>query len=120
MTGFSRRLARVAFCLSLISAFVLAADSKPSDETLALLSRIFAKKEFKAKTFGPARWLEGGKAYRTAESSRETPDGKDVFRYDSATGALSFDVDGVGGAAQVQFALLSSAPIIGASDFTVF
>ncbi|MEP6995572.1 MAG: S9 family peptidase, partial [Acidobacteriota bacterium] len=87
MTGFSRRLARVALCLSLISAFALAADSKPSDETLALLSRIFAKKEFKAKTFGPARWLEAGKAYTTVESSRETPDGKDIVRYDSATGA---------------------------------
>jgi len=55
-------------------------------------------------------------AFRTGTSAQ---DSDDRIIYDSATGALYFDADGIGGAAQVQFAILSSAPVITASDFTV-
>jgi len=39
--------------------------------------------------------------------------------YDSTDGRLSYDPDGVGGAAQVQFARLDGAPVLVASDFLV-
>jgi Ca2+-binding RTX toxin-like protein len=37
--------------------------------------------------------------------------------YDPAKGALYYDADGVGGAAQVEIAVLSNKPALGASDF---
>jgi serralysin len=46
-------------------------------------------------------------------------DADDRIIYDSATGALYFDADGVGGVAMVQFATLSGLPALTAGDFTV-
>ena len=65
---------------------VRAAEPKLPDDLAASLDRIFAKKEFKAKTFGPARWLDGGKAYTTVEDSATVKDAKEIVRYDTATG----------------------------------
>jgi dipeptidyl-peptidase 4 len=58
---------------------------KPADTVNARLERIFAKKEFEAKKFGPSRWLDGGKAYTTVEPSAAAPDAKDIVRYDTPT-----------------------------------
>ncbi len=52
----------------------------------AQLTRIFGTKELKAKTFGPARWLESGAAYTTVEPSTAISGGQDLVRYDSASG----------------------------------
>jgi Ca2+-binding RTX toxin-like protein len=46
-------------------------------------------------------------------------DADDRIIYDSATGALYFDADGVGGVAMVQFATLTGHPALVAGDFTV-
>ncbi|HTU12208.1 MAG TPA: pre-peptidase C-terminal domain-containing protein [Allosphingosinicella sp.] len=46
-------------------------------------------------------------------------DASDRIVYNNATGALSFDADGVGGIAAVQFATLSPGLGLAASDFTV-
>jgi VCBS repeat-containing protein len=46
-------------------------------------------------------------------------DADDRIIYDSATGALYFDADGVGGVAMVQFATLTGLPVLVAGDFTV-
>jgi len=46
-------------------------------------------------------------------------DADDRIVYDSATGALFFDADGIGGAGQVQFATLSTGLVLAASDFQV-
>jgi Ca2+-binding RTX toxin-like protein len=44
-------------------------------------------------------------------------DGDDRIIYDSATGALYYDSDGTGAAAQVQFATLDQHPLLAGSDF---
>jgi dipeptidyl-peptidase-4 len=74
-------------------AVLLAVQSPPaaagpasSSELQSQLAQIFAGKERKAKTFGPARWLEGGGAYTTVEPSAEIPGGQDIVRYESASG----------------------------------
>ena len=38
------------------------------------------------KRFGPARWIEGGRAYTTVEGSGEEDAGKSIVRYDAASG----------------------------------
>ncbi|MDP5281080.1 calcium-binding protein [Sphingomonas sp. DG1-23] len=55
-------------------------------------------------------------AFNTGVAATEADD---RIIYDTATGQLLFDVDGVGGAAAVQFATLSGAPAIGAGDFWI-
>jgi dipeptidyl-peptidase 4 len=71
----------------LAAAFARAAEPRLPDDLAASLDRIFAKKEFKAKTFGPARWLDEGKAYTTVEDSAAVKGGHDIVRYETATGA---------------------------------
>ena len=46
-------------------------------------------------------------------------DASDRIIYNAATGALSFDADGLGGAAQIQFATLSTGLLLTAADFVV-
>jgi dipeptidyl-peptidase-4 len=58
----------------------------PRDALSAQLDRIYNQAAYKEKKFGPFQWLEGGKAYTTVEPSAGTPGGKDIIRYDSATG----------------------------------
>ena len=55
-------------------------------------------------------------AFRTGTAAA---DADDRIIYNSTTGALLFDVDGVGGAAAVQFATLTGAPALTAADFFV-
>ena len=56
-------------------------------------------------------------AFRSGTAAQ---DADDRIIYDPATGALYFDSDGNGGNAQIQFAVLSGAPTITASDFMMF
>jgi len=76
----------LALTLCLVAPGARAADPKP-DALNAQLARIFAAKDFEAKTFGPYEWMDGGKAYTTLEPSPSVPGGKDLVRYDTATGA---------------------------------
>jgi len=59
----------------------------PSDPVQARLARIFDRKEFEPKTFGPFRWMDNGKAYTTLEDEPGSKEMKDLVRYDAATGA---------------------------------
>ncbi len=52
----------------------------------AALHRIFATKELDVNSFGPARWLNGGKAYTTLEPSTAVVGAKDIVRYVTSTG----------------------------------
>jgi dipeptidyl-peptidase-4 len=62
------------------------ADSAPPDEVPALLKRIFGSKDFAPKRFGPARWIEGGRAYTTLEAAPGAEGGRDIVRYEANTG----------------------------------
>ena len=63
------------------------AQRKP--ETAELFRRMFATEEFEPKTFGPAKWLEGGSAYTTVEASSAVAGAKDIVRYATASGDRS-------------------------------
>jgi dipeptidyl-peptidase-4 len=60
-----------------------------SDELDRALHQIFDTRQLAVKSFGPARWIEGGTAYTTVEKSTALPDFKDIVRYETATGARS-------------------------------
>ena len=82
--------ARALFAVSLALAMAAALAAQPAKLPQLLqdrLERIFAKKEFEPKRFGPARWIENGKAYSTLEPSAALSDAKDLIRYDPVTGA---------------------------------
>jgi dipeptidyl-peptidase-4 len=82
-----RVLGVLAFLLTTRPA--LAQAARPADPLSAQLDRIYNKTEYKEKKFGPSKWLEDGKACTTVEPSASAPGGKDLVRYDSATGARS-------------------------------
>jgi len=80
-------LLALALCATTVSAQKTEPKPLPSDPLQARLARIFDRKEFEAKKFGPFRWMENGKAYTTLEPVAGSQDAKDLVRYDSATGA---------------------------------
>lgn len=57
-----------------------------------------------------------GAAFNTGTAATEADD---RIIYDTATGALYFDADGLGGAAAVQFATIKGHPPVVASDFLI-
>jgi dipeptidyl-peptidase-4 len=74
-----------------ISTFFLppALRAQKNVATAELLRRLFNSDDFAAKTFGPARWLEGGAAYITVEPSPSVKDAKEIVRYSTTTGERS-------------------------------
>lgn len=60
--------------------------SKMDDLSVLTVDRIYGQNEFKAESFGPARWLEDGTGYTTLEKSEQIEDGKDIVRYHPVTG----------------------------------
>ena len=78
----------------LLAAAVLLLPALPlsaqvPEATTAALRQIFASRTYAPERFGPARWIEGGKAYTILEKSEGTKGGFDIVRYDSKTGARS-------------------------------
>ena len=82
-----RKVLAAASILLLGAALVRAADAKPPDALSTQLERVFAKKDFEPKKFGPSSWMDGGRAYTTVEPSAANPEAKDIVRYDAASGA---------------------------------
>jgi dipeptidyl-peptidase 4 len=82
-----RLLCLVLACLGLAVSPLRAADPKANVALSAQLERIFGKKDFDEKKFGPSRWLDRGKAYTTLEPSAAVAGATDIVRYDTATGA---------------------------------
>jgi len=86
-----RRIVYSTVFASLLAVWVNA----QSAATTEILRRAFLDQEFAVKSFGPVRWLDGGRAYTTLETSalvraaKSTSDAGetavDLVRYDTAT-----------------------------------
>jgi Ca2+-binding RTX toxin-like protein len=87
-------------------------DFSAIDDTINLKSSIFAK----LTTMGTLN-----SANFVSSSTGAAVDGNDYILYNTTTGALSYDADGSGGGAAVEFAILgtSSHPAITNADFVV-
>jgi dipeptidyl-peptidase-4 len=80
----TRALQRLATVV--VACSVLSAGPLTGAELEAQLERIFTAKEYAARPFGPARWLDEGRAYTTVEPSAAVADAKDIVRYETTTG----------------------------------
>jgi len=86
----TKRHARLkAIPLMLLISIGVSGHAQTSPGLAGRLDRIFNKHEFRVKSFGPARWLDGGTGYTTLEPAAGYPgsEAKDIVRYDTATGA---------------------------------
>jgi dipeptidyl-peptidase 4 len=73
-----------AILFGLLGALPLPGQLPPDLD--AELHRIFEKEEYKAKSFGPMRWLEHGRSYAVREDSAAGKDLSDIVAYDTASG----------------------------------
>ena len=90
----SRRRSLAALFLLLAPGVLLAQEPDPvADSSLLTLSRINSSREFAGQSFGPARWIEDGKAYTTLERA-DTGNGRDIVRYDTGRGSREVLVSG--------------------------
>ena len=81
----ARVLAPILSCALFLAVLARPAPAQ-SPQAADLLKRAFSSREFSGRFFGPARWLEDGKAYTTVEPSAEHKGARDIVRYDTATG----------------------------------
>jgi serralysin len=83
------------------------ADFSVTDDTIVLSKSIFAAASLNLGTLDASQFLTGASA----------GDASDRFVYNSSTGALYYDADGIGGAAQQQIATVSKLLALTAADF---
>ncbi len=62
------------------------APASVPDSTLLSVDRIFHSREFFSRGSGPFQWIDGGKGYTSLEKSASAQGGRDMVRYESATG----------------------------------
>jgi len=84
MAVFSRTLTWMFLIVFVFSSVLLGANQK--DLSLLTLDRIFLGREFSTESFGGVRWLEDGSGYTVLESSQKVDGGRDIVKYDPATG----------------------------------
>jgi dipeptidyl-peptidase-4 len=84
-----QRAQRVSVLLAILVLIEMCTPAGASSQLTQTLNDIFNQHEYETKTFGPARWLDGGEAYSTLEPSAAYPhsDAKDIIRYETASGA---------------------------------
>jgi len=85
------RYSRLPFALVSVAVAVVAVSARQSDRAKALddqITQIFAANTYQVPRFGPARWLPDGSSYTTVEESADG-NGRDIIRYDAASGARS-------------------------------
>ena len=63
--------------------------AQSDDPALLSIDRIFNSREFASERFGPARWLEDFSGYTTLEPSEAVRGGRDIIKYDPASGRRS-------------------------------
>lgn len=64
----------------------IAAQPQPANPSRLSVERIYGGREFAPRTFGPSRWLGQGEAYTTLEPAAGG-EGREIVRYETATGA---------------------------------
>ena len=62
------------------------AAGQADDPSVLTIKRIFDSNDFKAESFGPARWLKDGSGYTTLKDSNDLDKAKDIVRHDPQTG----------------------------------
>jgi dipeptidyl-peptidase-4 len=82
----ARRVLLLVLLTTLCAGHLFAQQPDPSVLTL---KRIFTDRDFRSERFGPARWLEDGKAYTTVEPSPDIKEGQDIIRYEADSGKRS-------------------------------
>ncbi|MEO6401642.1 MAG: DPP IV N-terminal domain-containing protein, partial [Vicinamibacteria bacterium] len=84
-----RRALWTSVALTVLLAFpaqTFAQPARASRNIYDQIGRIFENRDYDAPRFGPARWLEGGRAYAIVEPAKAPALGREIVRYDSATG----------------------------------
>ena len=91
----TKRLFALAFCISFLLMHAVPAPAQENQEDPSLLSidRIFNSPDFMMDRVMPIRWIEEGNAYTTFERSETVKSGRNIVRYESATGDKSILVD---------------------------
>ena len=69
-----------------LSLFCPGATAQVSEKLDGMLRRLFSSREFQGKSFGPARWVDDGRAYTTVEEAAGNEKAKEIVQYDSAGG----------------------------------
>ncbi len=85
------RHSRLPLVLLAVTLAVVAVSARQADRAKALddqITQIFAANAYQVPRFGPARWLPDGSSYTTVEESADG-NGRDIIRYDAASGARS-------------------------------
>jgi dipeptidyl-peptidase 4 len=82
----ARVFASVFLAVCFVSVAVAPVRAQISQESDALLHRMYASPDFEVKYPGPARWLDEGAAFTTVEPSTAVQGAADIVRYDTATG----------------------------------
>ena len=81
----SNKIRLTLILLIILSTFSLPILAQQDDLSQLTLKRIYTDREFSAKGYGPARWLEDGKSYTTLEQSKGV-EGRDIVQYETKTG----------------------------------
>ncbi len=83
---------RIVLGLLLLTWVTAPLAGQSTDPSLLTLERIYASPEFFGERFGPACWLETASAYTTLETSETAREGRDIVRYNPATGTRTIMV----------------------------
>jgi dipeptidyl-peptidase-4 len=83
------RTQTIVLVAALAGSLTPAARGGGADSSLLSLDRIFASREFSAHRAGPFQWMDGGTAYTALERSASGTGGRDIVRYETATGVRS-------------------------------
>jgi dipeptidyl-peptidase-4 len=71
---------------TIVLSFGAATLNAQSPAATEVLRRAFLDQSFRAKTYGPVRWLDGGRSYTTLEPSAKSEAVLELVRYDASTG----------------------------------
>jgi dipeptidyl-peptidase-4 len=80
------RAAAALVAILFVCVTARAQPASPAEALYGRIDRIFQTREYDAPRFGPARWLPGGSAYAIVEPAAAPSKGREIVRYDAASG----------------------------------